>query len=176
VVIARFGEPESEPRLRLLDNTLGKSENAVLLVATSQFTVGEVEAVKLPAEALSHPVEAEKLPPSPPREAAKVPDQVGVYTCALPDETIVNPKLVSLLVENVCAPPLKPLSEEIPLLPVPVIQVVPSVEKQVALTPPAKVEVAVEVAVKRDATTSPTTESLAYGLLVPMPTLPAKLL
>jgi hypothetical protein len=74
---------------------------------------------------------------------------VGVYRCELPDETIVKPRLVSLLVEKVWTPLLKPLSDEIPALPVPVIQVVPSVEKQVARIPPAKVEVAVvEVEVK----------------------------
>jgi hypothetical protein len=135
--------------LTLLDKTLGNSENALVLVATNQLTVGLVEAVKLPPLALSQPVAAAKLPPKPPREEASVPDQVGVYRCELPDETIVKPRLVSLLVEKVWTPLLKPLSDEIPALPVPVIQVVPSVEKQVARIPPAKVEVAVvEVEVK----------------------------
>ena len=40
-------------------------------------------------------------------------------------------------------------------------------------TPPAKVEVAVVVAVKCEATTSPTTDNFAYGEVVPMPRLPA---
>src|SRR3989339_392948 len=41
------------------------------------------------------------------------------------------------------------------------------------MTRPAHVLVAVvEVAVKYEATTSPTTESFAYGLVVPIPTLP----
>ena len=39
--------------------------------------------------------------------------------------------------------------------------------------PPPKVDVAVDVAVNLEATTSPTTESLAYGDDVPMPTLPS---
>ena len=44
----------------------------------------------------------------------------------------------------------------------------------VATNPPEKVDVAVvEVAWKYSATTGPTTESFAYGLVVPMPTLPA---
>src|SRR3990167_7887939 len=43
----------------------------------------------------------------------------------------------------------------------------------VATSPPANVDVAVvEVAWKYSATTGPTTESFAYGDVVPMPTLP----
>ena len=38
--------------------------------------------------------------------------------------------------------------------------------------PPEKVEVAVVVAINRAATTSPTTESFAYGDVVPIPTRP----
>ncbi|MEK7557372.1 MAG: hypothetical protein AAB538_05320, partial [Patescibacteria group bacterium] len=44
--------------------------------------------------------------------------------------------------------------------------------RELAETPPLKEEVAVVVAVKNAATASPTTESFAYGEVVPMPTLP----
>ena len=58
---------------------------------------------------------------------------------------------------------------------VPPAMVSPPVDTLMSLVkrPPVRVDVAVVVPVKYAPTTSPTTESLAYGEVVPMPTLPS---
>jgi hypothetical protein len=65
----------------------------------------------------------------------------------------------------------QPLVKLIPLENVE-LAVVEVTESVPVCNPPAKVEVAEVVAVKNADTVSPTTESLAYGVVVPMPTLP----
>jgi len=119
----------------------------------------------------------------PPLATASVPESVSV-----PDEVIGPPVKDRPVVPpeastdvTVPEPPPPPTHE--PLIEKhPVVKLTPfaNVEeavvevtfKRLVENPPEKVEVAVVVAVKEAATTSPETPSLVYGEVVPMPTLP----
>ena len=129
------------------------------------------------------------LRPVPPRTPESVPTHDGVRVWVAPEETMVRLMLASVPVAKDCVSAVRPLSEEMPVLVAthapptekhPAVRLIPFAKDEVELPmmlsalaeTPEKVEVAVEVAMKRLATTSPTTLSFAYGDEVPRPKLP----